>query len=97
MILQLLKNKWGGAKPLPYSFLQMLLCVAMVISVSPSCVKNTPKRLISYTVLLQAIPFANAVIAAVNSQEFMDDHPKYPMPWVVIWSFSFPVVQFHDG
>ena len=50
---------------------QMLFWVAMVSSVSPSCVNATPSKLISSTVRLHASAFAIAVMDAVSSQEFI--------------------------
>ena len=55
---------------LDYLGLQMLLCVAMVRSVSPSWVKTVPSKVSSFSVSLQARALARAVMDAVNSQEF---------------------------
>ena len=49
----------------------MLLCVAMVASVSPNCVRAAPNKLSPFTLNLQARAFAIAVIDAVNSQGFI--------------------------
>ena len=54
---------------------QMLRCVAMVIKVSPSCVKVTPSKFSSSSVSLQASALATAVMEAVNSQEFKIESP----------------------
>lgn len=63
----------------PYlpSWPQMLLWVAMVSSVSPSCVKVTPSRFSSSSDSLQASALAAAVIEAVNSHAFT---PGPPLP-----------------
>ena len=53
----------------------MLLCVAIVISVSPNWVKVTPSRFSSSTVRLLAMALAKAVTVAVSSQEFIVQSP----------------------
>lgn len=55
--------------------LQMLLRVAMVISVSTSWVRIEPGRDSSSSLSLQASALAMAVMQAVNSQGFTEDHP----------------------
>ena len=55
--------------------LQMLLCVAIVISVSPSCVSVTPNRVSSSSLSRQASALAMAVTEVVNSQEFTSTSP----------------------
>ena len=61
-----------------YSVLpQRLLCVAMVVSVSPSCVSTAPNMVSSLTVRLLASVLASAVIAAVNSHGFILRHLIY--------------------
>ena len=50
---------------------QMLFWVAMVSSVSPSCVNATPSKLISSTVRPHAMALAIAVIDAVSSHAFI--------------------------
>ena len=54
--------------------LQMLLRVAMVISVSPGWVRIEPGRDSSSSLSLQAGELAMAVMQAVNSQGFTEDH-----------------------
>ena len=50
---------------------QMLFCVTMVRSVSPSWVSETPRSSSSSCVNWHASQFATAVMVAVNSQAFM--------------------------
>lgn len=53
----------------------MLLCVAIVVIVSPSCERTAPKRLSSLTVSLHANALASAVMDAVNSHGFIEISP----------------------
>ena len=54
---------------------EILLCAAMVNSVSASCVKTTPRSSNCSSVNLQARALARAVMEAVNSHEFTRDSP----------------------
>ena len=54
-----------GEKSVPVS--QMLLCVAIVFNVSPSCERTAPQMVNSFTDNLQARAFAIAVMDAVSS------------------------------
>ena len=79
----------------------MLLCVAMVSSVSASSVKITLSRFNSSSVRLQASALAMAVMEAVNSHEFTrDSPPTYYMNmqsecvWLLLFKFEY---QFWEG
>lgn len=56
-------------------FSEMLLCAAIVNSVSASCVRTVPSRFSSSSVSLQAIALAAAVMEAVNSHAFKGSSP----------------------
>ena len=56
-------------------FSEMLLCAAIVNSVSASCVRTVPSRFSSSSVSLQAIALAAAVMEAVNSHGFKESSP----------------------
>ena len=56
-------------------FSEMLLCAAIVNSVSASCVRTVPSRFSSSSVSLQAIALAATVMEAVNSHGFKESSP----------------------
>ena len=66
----------GGAYHYFSFWLQKLLWVAMVKSVSANCVSMVPNRVNSSSVNLQASVLAMAVIEAVSSHEFTRDSPR---------------------
>ena len=66
----------GGAYHYFSFWLQKLLWVAMVKSVSAKCVSMVPNRVNSSSVNLQASVLAMAVIEAVSSHEFTRDSPR---------------------
>lgn len=57
----------------------MLLCVEIVVSVSPSCEKTAPNKLSSFVVSLHANALAIAVTDAVSSHGLILSPPYYNM------------------
>ena len=58
-----------------FIFSQIVRCVTIVTSVSPSCTNTDARRLSSSLLILQASVFATAVTAAISSQGFIENTP----------------------